>query len=246
MGHNGCDGSQASGPWAIGSGYRFRPTAGGCRPTRPAPAAASLPTKGTWPEPASAPVGCPATFGLPGNGPRSRTLPWKAPLASPWRRLQIGAEAWPSTPRPWRPLRPDSQLQPPRRQRLPGSGVRWQQPPRKPASPRRKALEEALAQERAKKEAEERAHAEATAKAQADAASKDAIEAARRKVAEERARTEAELAALEAEKARLQRAREVHALRAQEEAEGRAAAATAAAMEEAEAKLRRETPPGGS
>ena len=47
-----------------------------------------------------------------------------------------------------------------------------------------KALEEALAQERAKKEAEERAHAEATAKAQADAARKDAIEAARRKVAE--------------------------------------------------------------
>ena len=24
MGHNRCDGSQASGPWAIGSGYRFR------------------------------------------------------------------------------------------------------------------------------------------------------------------------------------------------------------------------------
>ena len=24
MGHNGCDGSQASGPWAIGSGYRFK------------------------------------------------------------------------------------------------------------------------------------------------------------------------------------------------------------------------------
>ena len=23
MGHSGCDGSQASGPWAIGSGYRF-------------------------------------------------------------------------------------------------------------------------------------------------------------------------------------------------------------------------------
>ena len=67
-----------------------------------------------------------------------------------------------------------------------------------------KALEEALARERAKKEAEERAHAEATAKAQADAARKDAIEAARRKVAEERAKTEAELAALEAEKARLQ------------------------------------------
>ena len=109
-----------------------------------------------------------------------------------------------------------------------------------------KALEEALAQERAKKEAEERAHAEATAKAQADAAKKEAIQAARRKVAEERARTEAELAALEAEKARLQQTREAEAARAREEAERRAAAATAAAMEEAEAKLRRETPPGGS
>ena len=109
-----------------------------------------------------------------------------------------------------------------------------------------KALEEALAQERAKKEAEERAHAEVTAKAQADAAKKDAIKAARRKVAEERAKTEAELAALEAEKARLQQAQEAEAARAREEAEGRAAAATAAAMEEAEDKLRRETPPGGS
>ena len=108
-----------------------------------------------------------------------------------------------------------------------------------------KALEEALAQEWAKKEAEERAHAEATAKVQADAAKKDAIEAARRKVAEERAKTETELAALEAEKARLQQAREPEAARAREEAEGRAATATAAAMEEAEAKLRRETPPGG-
>ena len=109
-----------------------------------------------------------------------------------------------------------------------------------------KALEKALAQERAKKEAEERAHAEAMAKAQADAAKKDAIEAARRKVAQERAKTEAELAALEAEKARLQQTREAEAARAREEAERRAAAATAAAMEEAEAKLRRETPPGGS
>ena len=109
-----------------------------------------------------------------------------------------------------------------------------------------KALEEALAQERAKKEAEERAHAEATAKAQADAARKDAIEAARRKIAEEKAKTGAELAAFEAEKARLQQAREAEAARAWQEAEGRAAAATAAAMEEAEAKLRRETPPGGS
>ena len=109
-----------------------------------------------------------------------------------------------------------------------------------------RALEEALAQERAKKEAEERAHADATAKAQADAAKKDAIEAARREVAEEKAKTEAELAALEAQKARLQQAREGEAARAREEAEVRAAAATAAAMEEAEAKLRRETPPGGS
>ena len=67
-----------------------------------------------------------------------------------------------------------------------------------------RALEEALAQERAKKEVEERAHAEATAKAQADGPKKDAIEAARRKVAEDRAKTEAELAALEAEKAWLQ------------------------------------------
>ena len=109
-----------------------------------------------------------------------------------------------------------------------------------------KALEEALAQERAKKEAEESTHAEATAKAQADAARKDTIEAARRRVVEERAKTEAELAALEAEKARLQQAREAEAARAREEAERRAAAATAAAMEDAEAKLRRETPPGGS
>ena len=109
-----------------------------------------------------------------------------------------------------------------------------------------KALEEALAQERAKKEAEEKAHAEATAKAKAEAARKDAMEAARRKVAEERAKTEAELAALEAEKSRLQQAWEAEASRAREEAEGRAAAATAAAMEEAEAKLNRETPPGGS
>ena len=98
----------------------------------------------------------------------------------------------------------------------------------------------------AKKEAEERAHAEATAKAQEDAAKKEAIEAARRKVAEEKAKTEAELAALEAQKSRLQQAREAEAARAREEAEARAAAATAAAMEEAEAKLHRETPPGGS
>ena len=51
---------------------------------------------------------------------------------------------------------------------------------------------------------------------------------------------------MEAEKARLQRAREAEASHAREEAERRAAAATAAAMEEAEAKLQRKTPPGGS
>ena len=62
---------------------------------------------------------------------------------------------------------------------------------------------------------------------------KDAIEAARRKVAEERAKTDAKLAALEAEKARLQRACQAEAARAREEAERRAAEATAAAMEEA-------------
>ena len=74
---------------------------------RPAPAAASRPTKGTWRAPVSAPVGCPATFGWPGNGPCSRTLQWRAPPASPMRRLQSGGMRWPSTPRPWRPLRPD-------------------------------------------------------------------------------------------------------------------------------------------
>ena len=84
------------------------------------------------------------------------------------------------------------------------------------------------------------------AKAQADATKKDAIEAARRKVAEERAKTKAELAALEAEKARLQLAREAEAACAREEAERRTAAATAAAMEEAEARLQRETHPKGS
>ena len=54
------------------------------------------------------------------------------------------------------------------------------------------------------------------------------------------------MAALEAEKARLQRARGAEAARAREEAGRRAAAATDAAMEEAETKLQRETPPGGS
>ena len=48
------------------------------------------------------------------------------------------------------------------------------------------------------------------------------------------------------EKARLRRAREEEAARARDEAERRAAEATAAAMEEAEKKIKRETPPGGS
>ena len=50
---------------------------------------------------------------------------------------------------------------------------------------------------------------------------------------------------MEAEKARLQRARSAEAARAREEAEKRAAAATAAAMVEAEAKLQRERIPSG-
>ena len=79
------------------------------------------------------PLGCPATFGLPANGPRSSTLPWRAPSASPSRRLRSGSMAWPSTPRTWRPLQPDSRPQPPVRQRLPRSRVRWRQPTRKPA-----------------------------------------------------------------------------------------------------------------
>ena len=59
-----------------------------------------------------------------------------------------------------------------------------------------KALKQALAQERAGKEAELRA--------QADAPKGEAIETARRKVLEERAKTEAEMRAPEAEKAGLQ------------------------------------------
>ena len=94
--------------------------------------------------------------------------------------------------------------------------------------------------------AAQEAHLTQEAIARKEAARKDAIEAARRKVTEDRARTEAELAALEAEKARLQQAREAEAAHAREEAERRAAAGLAPAMEEAEAKLQRETPPGGS
>ena len=51
---------------------------------------------------------------------------------------------------------------------------------------------------------------------------------------------------MEAEKAGLQKQREQEAAGAHEEVERRAAEATAAALEEAEKKIRRETPPGGS
>ena len=130
-------------------------------------------------------------------------------MASPRRRLRIGAEAWPSTPRLWRPLgwthRPSAQEAATARVRGEAAAAADEARLAQEAITRKeaevKALEEALAQERAKKEADERARAEAAAKAQADAARKDTIEAARRKDAEERARTEAELAALEAEMA---------------------------------------------
>ena len=69
--------------------------------------------------------GVPCNLWVPGNGPRSTALPWRAPSASPSGRLRSGRMAWPSTPRPRRPLRPDSRPQPPMRQRLPRSRVRW-------------------------------------------------------------------------------------------------------------------------
>ena len=51
---------------------------------------------------------CERACGVPCNGPSSTALPWRAPPASPRRRLRSGRMAWPSTPSPWRPLRPDS------------------------------------------------------------------------------------------------------------------------------------------
>ena len=81
-------------------------------------------------------------------------------------------------------------------------------------------------------------------KAQADVAMLEAIETARRKVAEEKAKTEAELRAQEAAKAQLQQQREREDACAYEEAQKCAAEANAPAMEEAEWKIRRETPPG--
>ena len=77
------------------------------------------------------------------------------------------------------------------------------------------ALKEALAHERAPKEAEDGA--------QADAVKREAIQTARQKVAKEKGSTEAEIRAWEAEKAWLQRAREEQTARAHEEAKKRAA-----------------------
>ena len=96
-----------------------------------------------------------------------------------------------------------------------------------------RALEEATAQEKARKEAEERATQEALAQAWADAANTEGIQAALTKVADERAKTEAELRALEAGKSRLQSAHGEEAGRARENAKRTAAEASAAAMKEA-------------
>ena len=101
-----------------------------------------------------------------------------------------------------------------------------------------KALEQALAEERARKEA--------GMTSREDAARREAIETARRKVAKEKAKTEAELGALEVEKARLQQQCGREAACAHDKAEKPAAEATAAALEEAGRKIRRETYRGGS
>ena len=72
------------------------------------------------------------------------------------------------------------------------------------------------------------------------------MEAAWKKIFEERAKTKAELRAFEAEKTRLQSARQEEAARPEDEGQRRAAQATAAAMEEVEKKIKRQTPPKGS
>ena len=101
-----------------------------------------------------------------------------------------------------------------------------------------KALQQALDYERAQKEAEMRA--------QARAAKQEAIEIARRKVAKDKAKTDAEISALGTGKAGLLQEREQEAARAHKDAERCAAEITAAAIEEAERRIQRETPPGGS
>ena len=149
-------------------------------------------------------MGCPATVGLPGNGPGSTALPWRAPPASPWRRLPQWAHGMAIHAQTVAAIAAGLTAV-----AAHGAATAWVNGELAAADEEArltqeaiackeaevKALEEALAQGRAKKEAEERAHAEATAKAQEDAAKKEAIEAARRKVAGEKAKTEAELAA---------------------------------------------------
>ena len=65
-------------------------------------------------------------------------------------------------------------------------------------------------------------------------------------VAKEGAKGEAKISALGAGKAQPQRVCEEETARAREEAKRRPAEATAAAMEEAAKKIKREMPPGGS
>ena len=84
------------------------------------------------------------------------------------------------------------------------------------------------------------------AKAQGEAAKREATEAARQKVAEERAKTEPGIRALEAENAQLHTVDEEETARANVEDERRAAEATATSTEDAERKMKRETPAGGS
>ena len=79
-------------------------------------------------------------------------------------------------------------------------------------------LEDAIDEERARKEAEKKAHHEALTKAWANTAKKEAIEARQKKVAAEGGRMEVELRVLKSEKDGVQRAREEEAARAFEEA----------------------------
>ena len=53
-------------------------------------------------------MGCPATVGLPGNGPSSTALPWRAPPGIAQEEAAQWAHGMAIHTRPWRPLRPDS------------------------------------------------------------------------------------------------------------------------------------------
>ena len=101
-----------------------------------------------------------------------------------------------------------------------------------------KVLDQALAEERARKKADMRP--------QVDAAKRDAIETGRRKVAHGKAKTEAGIRTLEAEDDRLEQQRKRDPTCAHEEAKKEAAEANGATMEGAERKIQRETPPRGS